>query len=147
SAAMAAALTLLGVVEPHRRPMATALLSGTVLVAGGRTLGTSATLSGAVAVADVSRFAIAAGLFLLTLAVLLDAGPGEAPANTARSRSIDVGQMLPHVALLLAVIAAGWAALTEQGLNVGTVLLAVVCVFLAGVHRWQTAVEEHRMRS
>jgi diguanylate cyclase (GGDEF)-like protein/PAS domain S-box-containing protein len=145
SAAMAAALTLLGVVEAPRRSMAAALLAGTVLLASGRGLGTSATLSGTLGAVDVSRFLIAAGLHLLVLAVLLDPGPGDRAAPSPRGRSTDVGQMLPHIALLLAVTAAGCAALAGHGLSVGTVAGPVLCVALAAVHRWLTARDEQRM--
>ena len=65
SATMAAALTLLGVIERARRPMALVLLAGTAFLATGRGLGTSAMLSGAGAVLDVARFLICAGLLML----------------------------------------------------------------------------------
>jgi diguanylate cyclase (GGDEF)-like protein/PAS domain S-box-containing protein len=145
SAAMAAALTLLGVVEARRRSMAAALLAGMVLLASGRGLGTSAMLSGTLGAVDVSRFLIAAGLHLLVVAVLLAPRPGDRPAGPPRDRSTDVGQMLPHIALLLAVTAAGGAALTDRGLGLGTFVAAVLCVALAGVHRWITACDEQRM--
>ncbi|MCW2703046.1 MAG: Diguanylate cyclase [Blastococcus sp.] len=147
SAAMAAALTLLGVVEARQRSMAAALLAGMVLLASGRGLGTSARLSGTLGAVDVSRFLIAAGLHLLVLAVLLAPGPGDRPAGLPRGRSTDVGQMLPHVALFLAVTAAGGAALTDHGLSLGTFVGAVLCVALAGVHRWITARDEERMEA
>ncbi|MCW2533504.1 MAG: Diguanylate cyclase [Blastococcus sp.] len=145
SAAMAAALTLLGVVEARRRPMAAALLAGMVLLASGRGLGTSAMLSGTLGAVDVSRFLLAAGLHLLVVAVLLAPGPADRPQGPPRGRSTDVGQMLPHIALLLAVTAAGSAALTDHGLGLGTFVAAVLCVGLAGVHRWITARDEQRM--
>ena len=147
SAAMAAALTLLGVVEARRRSMAAALLAGMVLLASGRGLGTSARLSGTLGAVDVSRFLIAAGLHLLVLAVLLAPGPGDRPAGLPRGRSTDVGQLLPHVALFLAVTAAGGAALTDHGLSLCTFVGAVLCVALAGVHRWITARDEQRMEA
>jgi diguanylate cyclase (GGDEF)-like protein/PAS domain S-box-containing protein len=142
---MAAALTLLGVVEARQRSMAAALLAGMVLLASGRGLGTSAMLSGTLGAVDVGRFLIATGLHLLVLAVLLAPGPGDRPAGSPHGRSTDVGQMLPHLALLLAVTAAGAAALTDHGMNLGTVVAAVLCVSLAGVHRWITARDEQRM--
>ena len=59
SATMAAALTLLGVIEARRQPMALVLLAGTVLLTGGRGLGTSALLAGAPSRSTSARFLVA----------------------------------------------------------------------------------------
>ena len=65
SATMAAALTLLGAVEARRQPMALVLLAGAALLTAGRGLGTAAILGGAAVAADVSRFLVCSGLWLL----------------------------------------------------------------------------------
>src|SRR3954464_5212958 len=81
SAIMAAAMTLLAVIEAGRRPMAVVMLGGTVFLTLGRGLATSALLSGTPPVpAGIARGLIAAGLLLLALAAVLD---------SSRSPSVD----------------------------------------------------------
>ena len=145
SATMAAALTLVGVIEPARRRMAAVLLVGATLLTLGRGLSTSATLFGATAPLLASRFLVAGGLLLLALAVLLDARQAPVPSGRRPRRSLDVGPLLPHIALLVAVVAVGSVALTGLSPSMATVGGLVVCVALAAVHRWLTAVEEQRM--
>ena len=113
SATMAAALTLLGVVEAHRQRMALVLLAGTVLLTGGRGLGTSALISGAPLAVDASRFLVAAGLWLLAAAVLTDREAGAAAEDTTGVRgSTELGQLLPHLAMVAAVTVTGAVAVT-----------------------------------
>jgi diguanylate cyclase (GGDEF)-like protein/PAS domain S-box-containing protein len=148
SAIMAAALTLLGVIEDSRRSMAVVLLAGTVFLTLGRGLATSALLSGTPVPAGVARFLIAAGLLLLALAVLLDSREARiaepAPDHEVR-RAVDVGCLLPYLALLTAVVTVGAVALAGARLSPGTIAGLVVCVVLVAVHRWLTACEEQRM--
>jgi diguanylate cyclase (GGDEF)-like protein/PAS domain S-box-containing protein len=146
SATMAAALTVLGVVEQHRRPMAVVLLAGTVLLTSGRGLGTSATLSGAPGALDLARFLVSGGLLLLCVAVLADPGR-EAAASPRRpaGRGFDLGQLLPYVALLVAVVAAGALRISGRSLDGATWVGIVLAVLLATVHRWVTGCEQHRM--
>lgn len=145
SATMTAALVLLGVVEPARRPMAVVLLVGTVLLTSGRGLGTSAVLSDAVAFTALARFLVVGGLLLLALAVLVDPGwstPAPAPAVT---RAVDVGQLLPMGALLVAVAAAGVVRFMGQNLDMVSWAGLMLAVLLALAHRWTTACQEHRL--
>jgi diguanylate cyclase (GGDEF)-like protein/PAS domain S-box-containing protein len=144
SAIMAAALTLLGVIEAGRRSMAVVLLAGTVFLTLGRGLATSALLSGTPVPAGVARFLIAAGLLLLALAVLLDSGEA-ATARHETWRGGDIIPLLPYLALLIASVTVGSVALT--GARPSPVAFAglVACVVLTGVHRWLTACEEQRM--
>ncbi|TFV89088.1 GGDEF domain-containing phosphodiesterase [Blastococcus sp. CT_GayMR16] len=145
SATMAAALTVLGVIETGRRPMALVLLTAAAFLTMGRGLGTSAMLSGAAVPLDAARFLICAGLFLLGWAALLDGQPS-APQTDRPARSLaDVGQLLPHVALLVAVVTCGSVALTGVRPSPGTIVGLVACVTLAAVHRWLTAREEQQM--
>lgn len=145
SATMAAALTALSVVEPSRRTMAVVLLAGTALLTAGRGLGTSAMLSGSPVQLGAARFPVAAGLLLLALAVLLDARPVVATSRPQGRRSLDLGQVLPHLALLAAVVTVGGVALTGVRPTPGMIAGLVFCVALAAVHRWLTAREEHRL--
>ncbi len=154
SAIMAAALTLLGVIEGPRRSMAVVLLVGTVFLSLGRGLATSALLSGTPPVpAGVARLLIAAGLLLLALAVLLDSSPAptSAPAtgpvgdDRQGRRGVVVGSLLPHLALLIAVVTVGAVALTGARPSPFTIGGLVVCVVLAAVHRGLTARQEQRM--
>jgi len=145
SATMAAALTALSVVEPSRRTMAVVLLAGTALLTAGRGLSTSAMISASPVPLGVARFPIAVGLLLLALAVLLDTRPvQELPARQGR-RSSDLGQLLPHLALLAAVTAVGAVALTGGRPTSGMVAGLVFCVALTAVHRWLTARSERRL--
>jgi diguanylate cyclase (GGDEF)-like protein/PAS domain S-box-containing protein len=146
SATMASALVLVGVIEPARRSMAVVLLVGATLLTLGRGLGTSAMLTGATVPLAAARFLVAGGLLLLALAVLLDARKAPAPAGR-RTRSLDVSPLLPHIALLVAVVAVGSVAVTGVRPSVGTIGGLVLCVALAAVHRWLTAVDEQRMGS
>jgi diguanylate cyclase (GGDEF)-like protein/PAS domain S-box-containing protein len=145
SATMAAALTLLGVIEADRRAMAVALLGGTVLLTLGRGLATSALLSGTPPVpAGVARLLIAAGLLLLALAVLLDSV--DAPvAGPATWRGGEIVPLLPYLALLIASVTVGSAVVAEIRLDPLAFLFLVACVLLSGVHRWLTAREEQRL--
>ena len=102
---MAAALTLLGVIERARRPMALVLLAGAGAAdrrPWARHVGHAVRTP--VAVLDAARFLVAAGLLLLGLAVLLDRRPrrGRARAGTGRVRPSS-GSSLPHLAMLVAV--------------------------------------------
>jgi diguanylate cyclase (GGDEF)-like protein/PAS domain S-box-containing protein len=146
SATMAAALTLLGVIEVRRQSMALVLIGGAVLLTGGRGLGTSALLSGAAGAVDVSRFLVAGGLWLLALAPLVDPGGRSARAEApAAGRSTDLGQLLPHVAMVVVVIVMGTATMFGHRPSAVTFAGAVVCVLLAAVHRWVSARDERRM--
>jgi diguanylate cyclase (GGDEF)-like protein/PAS domain S-box-containing protein len=145
SATMAAALTLLGVIEASRRTMAVVLLGGAVLLTVGRGLGTSAMLSGSAASTAAARFPVAAGLLLLAFAVLLDSDTAGGDPDRQGRRSFDVGQLLPHIALLGAVATVGGVALTGARPTSGMFAGLVVCVLLAAVHRWLTACEEQRL--
>ena len=146
SATMAAALTLLGVIEGRRQSMALVLFGATVLLTGGRGLGTSAMLSGASGGVEVSRFLLAGGLWLLALAPFVDRGADAAPADApSAGRSTELGQMLPHVAMVVAVTAVGAATVFGLVPSAVTFAGAVLCVVLAAVHRWISARDERRM--
>ena len=152
SAIMAAALTLLAVIEAGRRPMAVVLLAGTILLALGRGLATSALLAGTPPVpAGVARGLIAAGLLVIALAVLLDSPQGpadgpDAPASRGQVRlGVAVGALLPQLALLTAAVAVAGVALTGGRPTYGAVVGMVVCVLLAAVHRGLSAREEQRL--
>jgi diguanylate cyclase (GGDEF)-like protein/PAS domain S-box-containing protein len=144
SAIMAAALTLLGVIEVGRRSMAVVLLAGTVFLTLGRGLATSALLSGTPVPAGVARILIAAGLLLVALAVLLDSFPAAASRHEMR-RGSDVVALLPYLALLIASVTVGSVAMTGARPSPLTIAGLVICVVLTGVHRWLTACEEQRM--
>jgi diguanylate cyclase (GGDEF)-like protein/PAS domain S-box-containing protein len=144
SAIMAAALTLLGVIEAGRRPMAVVLLAGTVFLTLGRGLATSALLADTPVPAGVARLLIAAGLLLLALAVLLDSSPAPAARPEAR-RGGDVVPLLPYLALLIASVTVAGVALTGGRPSPLTIAGLVTCVFLTGVHRWLTSREEQRL--
>jgi diguanylate cyclase (GGDEF)-like protein/PAS domain S-box-containing protein len=144
SAIMAAALTLLGVIEAGRRSMAVVLLAGTVFLTLGRGLATSALLSGTPVPAGVARVLIAAGLLLLALAVLLDSSPAPAPRHEAR-RGGDIVALLPYLALLIAAVTVGSVAMTGVRPSPLTIAGLVTCVVLTGVHRWLTSCEEQRL--
>jgi diguanylate cyclase (GGDEF)-like protein/PAS domain S-box-containing protein len=125
--------------------MAVVLLAGTVLLALGRGLGTSDILSGQRAPLDAARFFVSAGLVLLVLAVLLDRERPTARSDRTTSRMVDVGQLLPYVALLVAAVTVGSVALTGLRPSQGAIAGLVVCVTLTVVHRWLTARDEQRM--
>ena len=147
SAIMAAAMTLLGVIETGRRSMAATLLAGTVALTLGRGLATSALLAGTPPVpAGLARGLMGGGLLLLALAVLLDARPrAEAEEQATADRGLVVGSLLPHLALLIAVLAAGTVAVSGERQNPATVAGLVGCVGLAAVHRWLSARDEQRL--
>jgi diguanylate cyclase (GGDEF)-like protein/PAS domain S-box-containing protein len=146
SAIMAAALTLLGVIEAHRRRMAMVLLAGTVALTAGRGLGTSALLSGAFAAVDTSRLVVAAGMWLLVAAVLVDDRPGsEEGEGSSPCRTAELGQLLPHLAMLVAVVVVAGFTVTGSGPSTVAVVGIVVSVALAAVHRWVTARDARRM--
>ncbi|MGY1630524.1 putative bifunctional diguanylate cyclase/phosphodiesterase [Geodermatophilus sp. SYSU D01186] len=145
---MTAALVLLGAIESHRQRMALLLLAGAVAATTGRALSTSATLAGAVAVTDASRFLVVAGLFLVAAAALADPGGRAADARPGRARSgrsTHLGQLLPHLAMLaalLGLVTAGVVGGRPSPLMIGGVVL---CAVLSVVHRWVTARDEQRM--
>ncbi|HEY4626422.1 MAG TPA: EAL domain-containing protein [Blastococcus sp.] len=146
SAIMAAALTVLGVIEARRRSMAVVLLAGTVLLTVGRGLATSALLSGTPVPAGVARLLVAAGLLVLALAVLMDSEDTPAADRDHRlPHGVDVRPLLPYVALLIAAITVGGVTLTGSRPDPVSIAGMVVCVVLAGVHRWLTAGEERRL--
>jgi diguanylate cyclase (GGDEF)-like protein/PAS domain S-box-containing protein len=146
SLTMAAALTLLGAIEPRRQPMALVLLLGAVLLTVGRGLGTSAHLWGSVPVEDASRFLVCSGLWLLAAAVVVDPGPNSAASSTlAGGRSTELGQTLPHVAMLIAALVLGVVGLAGGSVLPTTVVGMVVCAVLATVHRWLTVGETRRL--
>ncbi|TKJ20319.1 hypothetical protein A6V29_09000 [Blastococcus sp. CCUG 61487] len=142
SATMAAALVVLALAEPARRRMGVVLLVGAVLLTTGRGLGTTAILSGAEAFVAPSRFLVAGGLLLLAFAVTLDPGRTPSPAADAVSARVDVGQLLPMGALLVAVAAAGAVRFGGGHLDVITWVGLLLAVGLAMVHRWFTACQE-----
>ncbi|HEY0508059.1 MAG TPA: hypothetical protein VGD12_08320, partial [Blastococcus sp.] len=149
SAIMAAGLTLLGVIEAARRSMAVVLLAGTVFLTLGRGLATSALLSGTPVPAGVARFLIAAGMLLLAFAVLIDSSPAAAAdaagARRQRRRGVVVESLLPHLALLTAVVTVGAVALAGAQPSSATIGGLVLCVVLASVHRGLTARQEQRL--
>ncbi|SDE19946.1 PAS domain S-box-containing protein/diguanylate cyclase (GGDEF) domain-containing protein [Blastococcus fimeti] len=145
AATMTAALVLLGVVEPARRRMAVVLLAGTVLLTSGRGLGTSAVLSDAVGLTSLARFLVVGGLLLLALAVLVDPGWSSPAPTRGFSRAVDVGQLLPMGALLVAVAAAGVVRFLGHHLDTITWTGLMLAVLLALAHRWTTACQEHRL--
>jgi len=145
SAIMAATLTLVGVVEAGRRSTALVLLVGTVFLTVGRGLATSALLAGTPPVpAGLARGLMAAGLLLLAQAVLVDsestADDREQPEGGAAA-----GSLLPHLALLVAVVTAGVVSVEGERQNPATIAGLVGCVALAAVHRALSAREERRL--
>lgn len=146
SATMTAALLLLCVVEPARRAMAAVLLAGTVLLTGGRGLGTSAVLTDTVALTALARFLVVGGLLLLALSVLLDPGSdAPAPASSRMRRTVEVGQLLPMAALLVAVAVAGVVRFTGHQLDVVTWAGLMLAVLLAVAQRWTSACQEQKL--
>jgi diguanylate cyclase (GGDEF)-like protein/PAS domain S-box-containing protein len=146
SLTMAAALTLLGAVEANRQRMALVLLAGAVALTAGRGLSTSALLLHAHGAGEAGRFLVVAGLTLFGLAVFAD--PGPRTTGTSRpltGRSTELGHVLPHAAMLVAVAVIAGSAITGHRPNAGGVFGAVGCVALAAVHRVVTARDEQRM--
>ncbi|WP_409329787.1 putative bifunctional diguanylate cyclase/phosphodiesterase [Trujillonella humicola] len=146
SAMLVAALVLLAAVESHRQPTALVLLGAAMALTAGRGLATSATLNGLDGALTASRFLVVVGLALLSLAAGMDPGPGRAPAVRPRTgRSVRLGSVLPHLAMLVAVLGVGVTALLDLRPTRAAVVGAVLCVALAGVHRWVTALDEARL--
>jgi PAS domain S-box-containing protein/diguanylate cyclase (GGDEF)-like protein len=144
SATMAAALTVLGVIEARRQCTAWVLLAGTVALTLGRGLGTSLTLSGSAV--DGSRLLVVAGLALLCLACSHDPGPtGEDACPPRSGRSTELRQLLPHAALVIAVSVVGTVTSLGTRPSALTVAGAVLCAVLAALHRWVTARDEQRL--
>ncbi|WP_141243038.1 putative bifunctional diguanylate cyclase/phosphodiesterase [Geodermatophilus obscurus] len=146
SATVAAAVLLLGVIESRRQPMALVLLAATALLAPGRALGTSATLTGEQAVGDVGRVLVAGGLVLLGAAVLLDPGPcRESRPQPHTGRSTHLRQLLPHLAMTVACFGAAAVSLTGHRISPVIAVGGSLCAVLAVLHRWLTAREEQRL--
>ena len=147
SALMAASLMLLGSVEPGRQRTALLLFASTVLLSSGRGLATSARLSHALATVDSSRFLVLAGIGLLVLAGLIETGPadGGAGPGSAGARTTLLGQLLPHLALLVAGGVAVVAFLRGHQPTLPTVAGMALCIALVTVHRWLSVREERRM--
>jgi diguanylate cyclase (GGDEF)-like protein/PAS domain S-box-containing protein len=146
SATVAAAVLLLGVVESRRQPMALVLLAATALLAPGRALGTSATLTGEYALGDLGRFLVAGGLVLLGAAALLDPGPCPASGSDPRSgRSTQLRQLLPHLAMTVACFGAAAVSLTGHRISPVIAVGGSLCAVLAVLHRWITARGEQHL--
>jgi diguanylate cyclase (GGDEF)-like protein len=145
SSTMAAALTLLGAVEARRRRMALVLLAAFAFLTAGRGLATSAMLSGATDLQDASRFLVVAGLGLLVLGALSDPGPGVEPDRSGADASTSLGQVLPHVAMLVSGVAVGTSFLLGYHVAPATAAGLLGCVVLATVHRWLSLRDERRM--
>jgi diguanylate cyclase (GGDEF)-like protein/PAS domain S-box-containing protein len=146
SGLLVAALVLLAAVESHRQPMALVLLGAALMLTAGRGLGTSATLNGVDGAVVAARFLVVAGLALLTLAAIMDPGPASDDGSAPRTgRSVRLGSVLPHLAMAVAVLAVGVTYLCGVPPSTVTVVGAVVCVALAGVHRWVTALDDARL--
>lgn len=146
SATMAAALTVLGVIEGRRQRMALVLLAGAVLLTSGRGLATRALLGDWMVGVDLSRFLVAGGLGLLAAAVLIDPGfdpDGGVPA--AKGRTTELGQLLPHVAMAIAIVVLGAVPMAGHVPTAVNFVGAVVCVVLTAVHRWVTSRDARRM--
>src|SRR4051794_22916236 len=146
SLTMAAALILLGVVEAHRQRMALILLAGAVSLTAGRGLSTAALLMHAPGAGQVSRFLVVAGLTLFGLAVFADPGPRTAGSSRpVTGRSTELGQVLPHVAMVVAVVTVGTAAVLGIPPSPFSYAGGTVCIALTAVHRWITARDEQQM--
>jgi diguanylate cyclase (GGDEF)-like protein/PAS domain S-box-containing protein len=144
SALMAAALTLLAVIEAARRPMALVLLIGTLLLTLGRGVATSALLAGTPPVpAGVARGLIAAGLLVLAFAALLDTCP--APARAQARLGVVAGALLPQLALMTAAVTVGSVALSGVRPSTGAIAGMVLCVLLTGVQRGLSHREEQSL--
>ncbi|MGY1808107.1 putative bifunctional diguanylate cyclase/phosphodiesterase [Blastococcus sp. SYSU D00669] len=147
SLTMAAALILLGVVEAHRQGMALTLLAGTVLLTAGRGVSTAALLFTAHGVGVLSQLLVVVGLTLVGLAALTDPGPRTSGrrVRTLPGRSTELGQVLPHVAMVVAVTAIGTAAVLGHQPSVISYVGGTLCIALTAVHRWVTARDEQRL--
>jgi PAS domain S-box-containing protein/diguanylate cyclase (GGDEF)-like protein len=144
AANMAAGLTVLGAIEGRRQRAALLLFGGSVLFAVGRGTATSTMLGGWSGGAALSRLLVVAGLAVVVLAVLVDPGRGEgrAPRTGVSTR---LGQLLPHLAMVLATVVAAGEILAGHLPSVVTLGGVVACVLLAVVHRWLTARGEQLM--
>ncbi|MGY1643211.1 putative bifunctional diguanylate cyclase/phosphodiesterase [Geodermatophilus sp. SYSU D00703] len=147
SATVTAALVLLGVIDSRRQRMALGVLAATVLLTAGRALGTAAVLSGSSGALDVSRLLVVVGLAVFAAAALADPGPcpEDRAAQPRSGRSTQLGQLLPHLAMLaalLGLVTAGIVGGRPSPVMIGGVVL---CAALAVVHRWVTARDEQRM--
>ncbi|UOY01462.1 putative bifunctional diguanylate cyclase/phosphodiesterase [Blastococcus sp. PRF04-17] len=146
SATMAAALTLLGVIEVRRQRMALVLLTGAVLLTTGRGLATRALLTDMAGAVDLSRFLVAAGLGLLAAAVLVDPGPDpDSTTVPVPGRSTALGQLLPHFAMVVALVIIGFVAAAGYTPTLVSVVGGSVCILLTAVHRWVTVRDAGRM--
>ena len=141
SATMAGALTVLGAIESRRQRAALLLLLGSVLVTAGRGLATSALTGGWADGTGAGRLCLVTGLAVVCLAVLSDPGPGTG-SRPRTGGSTRLGQLLPHLAMVLAVVVAAGATLLGYPPSGVTVAGVVLCVLLAAVHRWVAAREE-----
>jgi diguanylate cyclase (GGDEF)-like protein/PAS domain S-box-containing protein len=148
STTVTAALVVVGVIQSGRQRMALVLLAGMSLTTTGRSLGTSATLAAAEGVTDLTRFLVVGGLTLLAAAALADRAPcpedGDRPRPRS-GRSTQLGHVLPHLAMVGALLASTVAALASGRTSVVTILGVLLCAVLAAVHRWVTARDEQRM--
>jgi diguanylate cyclase (GGDEF)-like protein/PAS domain S-box-containing protein len=147
SATVTSALVLLGVIEGRRQAMAVVLLAGTVLTTAGRALATSGMLSGATGATDFSRFLVTGGLTLLAAAALVDPGPctGDERPRPRSGRSTHLGQVLPYLAMVVALFGGAVTALVTGRVNTVMLTGVLVCAVLATVHRWVTARDEQRL--
>ena len=95
---------------------------------------------------DASRFLVAAGLWLLAAAVLTDREAGAAAEDTTGVRgSTELGQLLPHLAMVAAVTVTAAVAVTGSRPGVICLVGLVLCVALAAAHRWVSGRDEARM--
>lgn len=141
SATMAAALTVLCVIDRRRQRTALLLLAGSVLLTVGRGTGTSALLGGWSGGLLLARPAIVAGLALVALAAIADPGRGGS-SRPCTGASTAVGQLLPHLALGVATVVTGVSKLAGHAPSALTVAGVVSCIVLVVAHRWLTVREE-----
>jgi diguanylate cyclase (GGDEF)-like protein/PAS domain S-box-containing protein len=145
STTLVGCLIVLGAIEPRRQKVALLLFLCAALAIVGRGLSTSAVLSGSADVAGVARIFVVLGLALLALAVLVDPGPrAEAAGPSWAHRTSDLGQVLPHVAMVVAMTVVAVHVVLVQPPSVPTVVGALVCGALSCLHRWETARAERR---
>jgi diguanylate cyclase (GGDEF)-like protein/PAS domain S-box-containing protein len=148
SAAVTAALVLLGTVDRGRQRMALLLLGGAVLVTSGRALATSAMLSGSTALTGTSRLLVVGGLVLVGAAALTDPGPcpaGDPRHRPGAGRSTQLGSLLPHLAMVVALAGGAIGALVSGRPSVVSVAGVLACAVLTTVHRCVTARDERRL--
>ena len=148
SATMAAALNLVGAVAAPRQRMALVLLAGAGALTAGRALQTAARLSGDTGTLGLSRCLVVGGLGLLVLAALLDTRPGRAEAGKGKrrsGRSTQIGQVLPHAAMVAATATVAVATLLGHRPSPVSFAGVVLCVLLTAVHRLITAREDRQL--